>query len=703
MQAIDFGYSLLTAEQQSLSPNSTGHSRNGQCHSHRCHSHSCKSAPAEQPWDENSREFEDGHWLFSSKPQLLPSRPTISGTSSLCQALQVPEACKTRPLTPLYGVCLSDCLNGEANVAEQSTSGTSPDAPDLRGKVEVVPSIVLLPPTAQSGTGLNGPLSSESDKLSKLLRDGLSDVKESSKSVDLSSSSQKLKSDTSGSIDWEKINPSPDDNASGKDSNSSSGSENISDEKSCSYLSQHDAQFHLIRNHALNSCPELCRKLDNFEGLQSKREIQNNHGQVDKLRPKVDKSRYWHPLRVRNIVAERFRSLGRRIRRSGSSTFSIRSEFPAPLHSKVRRLLARDSVDIWPSSGEESPLFNTPESDAPNVKRIEGIGRHIDPLAMASMIIATAELNRLSSRASLDQAFRVSRSSTGRSENSPGSHTLFDKDIATPNNETSASVSTALDMPPTTPFNTPLSTGPQSGMVSPVSRTSQRRGQRRRAQRSRLSEITTPGGIASPEDSAEELSDSLPLQVNQIETLPECSCVSDKSNEETLYPKPLTINRGGQDEADTRIGDTSPYFQEDSPCFQLTRPVLLSNSPRREPDTSPQLSGALHSDTEDIIPARVSSIGETPESKIESLDIFETSDEPSLPNMSLGLGFTSLMPTTPSDLTVPITSRGTYDTHPNPIANVESDVPATEAGIDSVTAIDQSSKTMKADSCHPDT
>ncbi|KAK6953560.1 hypothetical protein Daesc_005865 [Daldinia eschscholtzii] len=598
----------------------------------------------------------------------------------------------------LYGVCFSDCLNGEANVAEQSTSGTSPDAPDLRGKVEAIPSIVLLPPTAQSGTGLNGPLSSGSDKLSKLLRDGLSDVKESSQSVDLSSSSQKLKSDTSGSMDWEK-----NDNASGKDSNSSSGSENVSDEKSCSYLSQHDAQFHLIRNHALNSCPELCRKLDNFEGLQSKREIQNNHGKVGKLRPKVDKSRYWHPLRVRNIVAERFRSLGRRIRRSGSSTFSIRSEFPAPLHSKVRRLLARDSVDIWPSSGEESPLFNTPESNAPDVRRIEGIGRHIDPLAMASMIIATAELNRLSSRASLDQAFRVSRSSTGRSENSLGSHTLLDKDIATPNNETSASVSTALDMPPTTPFNTPLSTGPQSGMVSPVSRTSQRPGQRRRAQRSRLSEITTPGGIASPEDSEEELSDSHPLQVNQIETLPECSCVSDKGNEETLYPKPLTINRGGQDEADTRIDNTSRYLQEDPPCFQLTQPILLSNNPRRELDNSPQLSGALHSNMEDPIPTRVSSIGETPNSKIESLDIFETSDEPSLPNMSLGLGFTSLMQTTPSDLTVPITSRDTYSTYPNPIANVESDIPATEAEIDFATAIDQSSKTMEADSCHPDT
>ncbi|KAI2779962.1 hypothetical protein F4815DRAFT_500025 [Daldinia loculata] len=241
MQAIDYGYSLLTAEQHLLSLNSTGHPYSGQCHPHRCHSHSCKSAPAEQRWDENNREFEGGHWLFSPKPHTFHSRPTISGASFSCQARRAPEACKDRPLTPvspnsvgsedlnnqwersaddelisnwLSGVSYSHCPNHETNLTGQSTPGASPDAPDSGGNVDVgpsftCPSIILQPPrqnlsTAQSGTGLDGPLSSESDKLSKILRGGLSDLKESSRSADLSGGSQKLKSNTSGSIDWEK-------------------------------------------------------------------------------------------------------------------------------------------------------------------------------------------------------------------------------------------------------------------------------------------------------------------------------------------------------------------------------------------------------------------------------------------------------------------------------------------------------------------
>lgn len=58
--------------------------------------------------------------------------------------------------------------------------------------------------TAQSGTGLDGPLSSNSDKLSETLRDCLSDLKESSRSADPSVGAQRVKSDTSGSIDWKK-------------------------------------------------------------------------------------------------------------------------------------------------------------------------------------------------------------------------------------------------------------------------------------------------------------------------------------------------------------------------------------------------------------------------------------------------------------------------------------------------------------------
>ncbi|KAI1468371.1 uncharacterized protein F4812DRAFT_458807 [Daldinia caldariorum] len=508
-------------------------------------------------------------------------------------------------------------------------------------------------------------------------RDGLSDLEESSRSATLSGASQKLNSDTSGSIDREKTA-----NTNGKDNDCSSGNDNVISEKPCPYISQHDAQFHIIQRHGVSSCPELCQILGDFKELPSRREIQDIPKRVDKPRPEVDKSRYWYHLRVRDIILERFRSLRRRIKRSGSSTFSIRSEFPPPLNRKVRRLLARDSVDIWPSSGEESPVFNTPESDAPNVKRTSGTGSHIDPLAMASMMIATAELDRLSSRMSLDQASGVSGSSVGISQSSRGSHTSCDKDITTPNNEMSASVSTVLDMPPAVPFNTPSSSVPHSGTISPVSKSPQRRGQRRKTQRSRLSEVTTPDEIASLAESVEELNDSLSLPDNPIETLPECSGVS-RLGDEDLYPKPLIINRTGQDEANVGVGNSSGYSQEQFPSFEPPEPHILSVDLKRELGTSSQLPGSIHLDIEDIITASVSSVSGTARS-YEPLEMSRTTDEPSLPDVSLGLEFTFMIPAISSDLTVSVTSRETCGIQSDPIANMKGGTPAMEAKIDYV-------------------
>ncbi|KAI2779961.1 hypothetical protein F4815DRAFT_471724 [Daldinia loculata] len=491
------------------------------------------------------------------------------------------------------------------------------------------------------------------------------------------------------------VDPSPVDNKNNEDSSSSSGSEDVS-EKSCLYLSQPNVQFHVIQRHAHNSCPEFCRQLDDFERPPSRLEGQGTQARAHELRPKVDKSRYRHHLRVRNIVTKQFRSLRQRIRRSGSSTFSVRSEFPAPRHSKERRLLARDSMGTWPPSGEESPLFNTPESNATNAKRIsQDIGRHIDPLAMASVMIATAELDRLSSRRSLDLLSRTSGSSTstGVSGNSPTSHTPFHSGVTSPNNEISASTSTALDMPPTIPFNTPLSSDPQSGVISPVSKSSRRRGKRRRAQRSRLSEVTIPDNIASPAESAEEFNEGLPISVTHIETLPECSSMPSKGTEESLYPKPLIISRSGREESNSCIDDTSEYAQEYFPRSEPLEPVLLPADSGNELGTLQRLSGSLASDIEDVIPARVSSTGE----------ISKTGDEPLLPNIPLGLGYNFLMPTASSSLIVPITPRETYNTYPSSTANIESDISAVGAVIDYTVATGQPDKVAEPDSCHPDT
>jgi hypothetical protein len=73
------------------------------------------------------------------------------------------------------------------------------------------------------------------------------------------------------------------------------------------------------------------------------------------------------PPYLRHAAARRrFRYLKRRLR-SSSSSYSIRSDFPIPLHGTERRLLSRGSADIYPSSGEETPVFTTPTDRTPLV------------------------------------------------------------------------------------------------------------------------------------------------------------------------------------------------------------------------------------------------------------------------------------------------------------------------------------------------
>ncbi|KAI2467346.1 hypothetical protein F4781DRAFT_313602 [Annulohypoxylon bovei var. microspora] len=99
MRTVDYGF--LTVGNQLLSPNSTGHSYNRQYPLHRYYSHSCKSAPPEQHGKENSREYEDEHWLFSPKPHRFHLRLATSGACSYCQARRPPEDCRNRSLTSI--------------------------------------------------------------------------------------------------------------------------------------------------------------------------------------------------------------------------------------------------------------------------------------------------------------------------------------------------------------------------------------------------------------------------------------------------------------------------------------------------------------------------------------------------------------------------------------------------------------------------
>ncbi|XDG05047.1 hypothetical protein ABKA04_004662 [Annulohypoxylon sp. FPYF3050] len=297
-------------------------------------------------------------------------------------------------------------------------------------------------------------------------------------------------------------------------------------------------------------------------------------------------------------------------------------------------------------------------------------GHHFDPLAMASMMIATAELDRLSSRASFEQKSMASGSSTGFSGNTPVS----------PNAETPISESTALYSPPTIPHNTPTSSGLHSGVISPLSRPAHRQGHRRRGQRSHLSEVTTPDEVASPEESTEEFTGSRgSVSSSLIETLPECPAIPDCEFEGSLFPKPLAVNRNSREGA--RTAD----------------PAILRDT--RGGHRELKREGAISA------PARVSSIGKTLE---PTYDLKETSknDGQLLPITSSKLEDTA--ESSPTDFSnsqapetpIEICDRREPSSHSNAADN--SQVPP-ESNLPQATTTSAFDKDNRPESCHPDT
>ncbi|KAI6086099.1 hypothetical protein F4821DRAFT_239349, partial [Hypoxylon rubiginosum] len=410
---------------------------------------------------------------------------------------------------------------------------------------------------------------------------------------------------------------------------------------------------------------------------------------TDQVRFDLSKNRHRHHFHVRNIVTRQFRSIGRRLKRTGSSTFSIRSEFPDPPDSRERRLLARDSADIWPSSSNETPFFNTPESNISPVS----VGNYLDPLAMASIIIATGELDRLTSRASLDQASRTSGSSTGFSHASPLSPSSLHSGSASPHNGASLSNSMTLEVPPTVPFNTPASSSSQSGVPSPISRPSQRRGKRRRAQRSHLSEVTTPDEVASPAEPADEFAEHpLSFSTSQIEPLPEFPATYLGGDERGMYPKPLAINRDTYEETEKK-NDKPPESRRKSsiPSVSITPP----DKPR---SFSRSLSGFSDIDEAVSPPSRVSSIGKTPESMYGP----RMTHSRFLPSTPRGLGhiFASLS-TLPDVESLETSTEAVNAEKPGSAGAVTKDAPGPKARAAPEETVDDSKEHHKTDSCHP--
>ncbi|KAI0534874.1 hypothetical protein GGR58DRAFT_32860 [Xylaria digitata] len=345
-----------------------------------------------------------------------------------------------------------------------------------------------------SGTGLDGPrsstggtspLHSPGDALSTPLA-----------SLSLSNcipcKPRRLKLDRSDSIDWEKswpkrkpqrrhdVSESSDvDPSAHKPIDSPFVEERSSRAAALKREEQEDqSQFHNAQKSALKSCPELYRRSfsavrpnvsrfapDKVSGLKSP-----NYSQFDS-------SRHQHRHHIHETVSKRFNSLRDRLRRGRSSSmFSVRPEFPPPPAGTVRRYRSRNSNEIWPSS-EESPIFNTPES---NISPVQPVGQNTVLLAASGLRMAAVELDRLTNKSrSAKSSLELTRISSGT--NSARSETR------------SSDASTTLPIAE----NSPSLLSPP-GLVNPISKSPQRPGRLCRRQYSRLSEVTTPDEVNNP-------------------------------------------------------------------------------------------------------------------------------------------------------------------------------------------------------------
>ncbi|KAK9794136.1 hypothetical protein SCARD494_05713 [Seiridium cardinale] len=207
---------------------------------------------------------------------------------------------------------------------------------------------------------------------------------------------------------------------------------------------------HELRTLACKSCPEFyCPPHDAETGIES--------GILYRTR----QSRHT----MRDAVRKRFQYLRSRFHRP-SSSYSVRSDFPVPPYGTKRRLLSRDAVDMYTSSGEETGLFTTPVQVTPTTT--PGCSaNHLEFATPISDCELHTTLAKISSRA-------------------PNSGVV-----------TAPSVISSDTLGPL-----PRSPGSTSNKAAFVAHNTAilRSGRRRRpTTRSRLSEVTTPDDISTPE------------------------------------------------------------------------------------------------------------------------------------------------------------------------------------------------------------
>lgn len=155
------------------------------------------------------------------------------------------------------------------------------------------------------------------------------------------------------------------------------------------------------------SCPELYGLADEFigtalstistAGAHSRPRVSTTISfEQNEDRPYLASPKHRQPhLKVRDFRTLRFLSQ----LYLGMSPYTRRSKLPARLIGKERRILSRDSVDICPSSGDETPVYNTPNPAHIPYQRNHHTGNCPESLAMTSVVLAVGGLGQLSSRA----------------------------------------------------------------------------------------------------------------------------------------------------------------------------------------------------------------------------------------------------------------------------------------------------------------
>lgn len=268
-----------------------------------------------------------------------------------------------------------------------------------------------------------------------------------------------------------------------------------------------------------------------------------------------------HPspkTRLRDAVSQRLKSFGRVLNRSRSSSiFTTASSEVHCLEGRERRRQNRES------SQPRQPVISAMLDTTSDLSRPQSPanGRIVDPLAIAGILIATSELDRLSIAAHRKPAATVASEEIA----TPGSRRALSGTKAPP--ATPASRSEVQSSPATpsaisgvdTPY-VPANT-PATGMGSPATTFSPYKNHSRgRGLRSRLSEMTTPELVPEEQKPIPDSAESAPGA-----TLPK-DARRKQQELESLWPDKVV--------APLRLASMSPHREVRSPD---TKPDSLAS------------------------------------------------------------------------------------------------------------------------------